>query len=141
MKGISPVIASVLLIALTVGIAAIVVNWAGSYTKAKTSEVSSASDTRCAGIAVSFESEPSLTSDGDVTMKLSNIGTSDFNCTKEVFVWADGGSTTNTTQFYIEKGGYKEVTVHTGQSNKQLSQVRLYSAGCDTMPVVWKATA
>ena len=78
MKGISPMIATVLLIGFTVAVGAILAVWFSTYTKTQTSSVGSA--TACASTTLDVK-VPAITSDGNVTVLITNNGPSTVNIT------------------------------------------------------------
>lgn len=78
MKGISPMIATVLLIGFTVAVGAILSVWFSTYTKTQTAGVSSA--TACASTTLDVK-VPAVTSDGNVTVLITNNGPSTVNIT------------------------------------------------------------
>ncbi len=83
-KGMSPLIASVLLIAVTVGVSAILINWMTSYTKSQTSDISTQSTSDCTYKNIDFTETPSYDSDAEnVTLYLENSGSKVVNVTDE----------------------------------------------------------
>jgi len=88
-KGLSPLIASVLLIAITVGVSAILINWMTSYTKGQTSKISEQSTTECAYKNIDFVTDP-VTSSSSITLKLENTGTSAVNSTTQYIALNNG---------------------------------------------------
>ena len=83
-KGMSPLIASVLLIAVTVGVAAILINWMTSYTKGQTSKISSQSTTECTYKNIDFTDTPGHNiTNGNITLYLENSGSSAVNSTQQ----------------------------------------------------------
>jgi len=90
MKGISPMIATVLLIGFTVAVGAILAVWFSTYTKTQTSSVSGA--TACASTTLDVK-VPVVTS-SDATVLITNNGPATVNITS---VTVTCGTSTNTT--------------------------------------------
>ena len=78
MKGISPIIAAVLLIALTVTIAVILNAWAGGYTSSAQSSVSNRTGelSSCSGAAIEIETVY-VRGTGNATAVVKNTGIAD----------------------------------------------------------------
>ncbi len=115
MKGLSPIIAGVLLVALTVGIAAIVINWASSYTRSQINTVAQNTKTNCAFVSAQFTEDPSVSSNSassNVTLKLLNTGSYPLTSGKQTVIWTDGTVTVFTANFTVDTDTYKEVVLN-----------------------------
>ena len=150
-KGVSPIIAAVLLIAVTVGIAAIVINWASTFTKQETGKIEGNAHTECSGLTLRFDETPAFDSSSHkITLKMTNIGTNEFDAVKELVIWNDDNITHFNKTFNITKGDYKIITLTdsdvssgnnlTAMSGKEMIELRIYAKGCESSPMTWKKT-
>ena len=148
-KGVSPIIAAVLLIAVTVGIAAIVINWASTFSKQETTKITSNTNTQCAGLALRFDEAPSVSGD-TLTLKLTNIGTDKFDAVKEFIMWDNDSTTTAEKTFSISKGGYAVITVKDTDvtegpnfttmttAGRQIKEIRIFPQNCESNYSPWQ---
>ncbi len=147
-KGMSPLIASVLLIAVTVGVAAILINWFTSYTKGQTSKISSSTTTECTYKNIDFTSDPTYSSSShNITLKLENTGSSAVNVTDE-YVEFDGDTNVYHCNVSIDLavGEPKQVNIHntsctpTLPDSGTLSEVKLvYKEPCQGFYSKWSS--
>ena len=88
-KGISPLIATVLLIVVAVALVAIVLNWGKSFTTSGLSETGNVIDTTCVGAALTVSSCSVI--DDNITFFVENIGsTYDFASTDDFLIQISG---------------------------------------------------
>ncbi|MDD3178025.1 MAG: hypothetical protein PHR26_00740 [Candidatus ainarchaeum sp.] len=91
-KGISPLIATVLLIVVAVALVAIVLNWGKSFTTNSLSETGNIIDTTCTGASLTIPSCSVI--DGNIVFYVKNIGSNyDFTTADDflIQVSSDGG--------------------------------------------------
>ena len=148
-KGVSPIIAAVLLIAVTVGIAAIVINWASTFSKQETTKITANTNTQCAGLALRFDEAPAVSS-GQMSLKLTNIGTDTFKAVKQLMVWSNNSISVSEKTFSIDKGGFSIVTIADSDvtsgpnftdattNSLTLTELRIYPENCESSPVRWQ---
>ncbi len=148
-KGMSPLIASVLLIAVTVGVAAILINWFTSYTKGQTSKISSSTTTECTYKNIDFTSNPTYDNDTNtLTLKLENSGTSEVNVTDE-YIEFEGDSNVYhcTKSINLAAGAPQQVTITNSDcssnlpaTDETLSEVKLvYKEPCQGFYSKWSS--
>lgn len=75
-KGISPLVATVLLVSITIVVAAVVASWANFYVKGKTTDIQKADDIAklCEGGNLRNEADFNSYSNGKMVIALKNIG-------------------------------------------------------------------
>ena len=130
-KGISPLIAAVLLIAFTMSVAAMLTAWVTTFTEERTSSVSNRSEQvfQCSygGLSIYDAIYHSDSNETDITV--ANTGTFDFkNVTVHVF--DDGGSVIN--KGYIDTlstADVKTISIDTDVETKP-ARVRAISKNC-----------
>ncbi|MEA2003393.1 MAG: hypothetical protein U9O53_00345, partial [archaeon] len=105
-KGLSPLIAVVLLVVFTIGIATIIMSWMNSYTKDTTYQATqdSAGVIGCAGVNVEID-EVYILSDNTIKVIARNTGLKPL-IFKEGYVWDTNGTRCilNVTASTVEKG-------------------------------------
>ncbi len=107
MKGVSPLIAAVLLIVFTVAIGAVVLNWMTSYTQGTTERAGTdtSSTIDCAKQILSIENVSK--SNGQVTVRIENLGSASAELTN-LYVYDDlGNSCEATISETLPAGGFK----------------------------------
>ena len=116
-KGISPLIAAVLLIAFTVALSTIIMGWMSSMTRETTTSVSGkvGSTLDCSNAAVSIKhiyiSNGTGTNDANVTISIANSGYYAIQTTG-AFYKSDGTSCVNTTQTNLTTGQVGKIIIH-----------------------------
>ncbi len=95
LKGVSPLIAAVLLIVFTVAIGAVVLNWMTEYTKGTTEKAGTDTSTtvECAKQILDIV-DVKIDNDGNVTVFLQNLGSADARITT-VTLYDDAGNICN----------------------------------------------
>lgn len=110
MKGVSPLIASVLLIVFTVAIGAVVLNWMTSYTQGTTERAGTdtSSTIDCAKQILSIEN--ATKKNGQITIMIENLGSADAELTN-LYVYDDSGNGCEVTiSETLPAGGFKIFT-------------------------------
>ena len=100
MKGISPLIAAVLLIAFTVAIATIIMGWMGTFTRSTTETISNRTDLAidCASASINIEDVyVTAAEDGVARVIVKNTGFSDNLIIQTVQLVKNNGQTFNAT--------------------------------------------
>ena len=107
MKGVSPLIASVLLIAFTVAVATLIMGWMSTYSRTVTSNVSEETATAidCSKAAINIEHVyvGSASHASNATVVVKNTGFEDLSI-KGLIVDTDGSSCDNTTGTTLSTG-------------------------------------
>lgn len=127
MKGISPLIASVLLIAFTVSVALIIFSWGMTFTKQTTSNVTltALSSVQCSGASISIQNL--FLSNNSTTAVISNEGSIDLDSI--VSVIASNGTIFSSGITQLEKGGIKTITFNSSVSCATFSKA-IATTGC-----------
>jgi len=89
MKGISPLVAAVLLIAATMSIAGILAYWASSFVRSSLPSESNRTDVECAGSNFNIYTASYNTTTKNFTLMLENTGMYDVKIEKIDFIYAD----------------------------------------------------
>jgi flagellin-like protein len=118
MKGISPLIAAVLLIAFTVAIATLIMGWMSAYTRTTTSNVSSQSEeaVECGSAAIKINhvyvwGTDNLTNT-DAAIVIENTGFKDFtNINYGLYNSTGGSCTADSSNVNLAKGEITRVTL------------------------------
>jgi len=131
-RGVSPLIATVLLLLMAVGVGAIIWTWLTGFAGKTTSEAGQVTEKMCAD--GSFQIKSCTYSGGTLTIKLENTGQIDLN-TFKVFVINSDGSTakTETKTLNLAAGAPGKTTV-TGLSAAP-AQVKITSSDCPNLTV------
>lgn len=103
MKGLSPLIAAVLLIAFTVAISSIFMGWMSETSRETTKKVSDNLETSAQASSASVSIESLIEYGGNYTLMVSNSGYKDFNNVTGTVLFTDG-STCNFNNIPISKG-------------------------------------
>ncbi len=131
-KGVSPLIAAVVLIAFTISIAFIVANWATSFVDSQTEAISA--EAKCIG-ALDVDL-PSFTGNS-VNVRVSNFNPSmDLTNIKIAVFYSDPAediSTTDTNVALLGPGDTKTVIYDTGKSIQPQS-IRIVASNCPAYP-------
>ncbi|NPA38811.1 MAG: hypothetical protein GXN99_03405 [Candidatus Nanohaloarchaeota archaeon] len=112
-KGVSPLIAAVLLIVFTVAIGAVVLNWMTSYTKGttETAGTDTSSTIQCAKQIIVIENVTK--SNGQVIVRAENQGSADATISSIILYDANSKSCETTGLAHtIPAGGYKIIEVN-----------------------------
>jgi flagellin-like protein len=117
MKGISPLIAAVLLIAFTVAIATLIMGWMSAYTRTTTSNVTSQSETavECGSAAIKINHVYITGSFGSATgtVVVENTGFKDFTTVNALIASTNGSTCSTGSSTTLSKGEIKSITVGT----------------------------
>ena len=159
LKGLSPLVSSILLVALVVGIAAILINWATSYSREQIQMVKENTKTNCAYVSANFDGDPTVyahntsgTYYAAINISIYNTGQSSFSSSKQIAVWSDDTVTTfNKTislgiddyQFVslVADGTYGTSKQCTGANScPSLKRLTISVDNCEGNPIVWKAS-
>jgi len=89
MKGISPLVAAVLLIAATMSIAGILAYWASSFVRSSLPSESNRTDVECAGSNFNIYTASYNTTTKNFTLMLENTGMYNVKIAKIDFIYAD----------------------------------------------------
>ena len=150
-KGMSPLIASVLLIAVTVGVAAILINWMTSYTKGQTSKISTQSTTECTYKNIDFTDTPTYSaSSGNITLNLENSGSSAVNVTDEYIKFENDNTIYHCTKAInlavgqpaiVEVNNATDCSGSLPASSETVSEVKLvYKSPCQSFYSKWTSS-
>ena len=151
MKGLSPLVSSILLVALVVGVSAIVINWMTSYSREQIQMVKDNTKTNCAFVSANFDGDPLVYNDSGkavINFSIYNTGQSAFSSEKQVAVWSDGTvSTFNKTlslgideyQFVSLPGDGTTGATKDYSDGLALERLTISVKNCEGNPIVWKA--
>jgi flagellin-like protein len=103
-KGISPLVASVLLIAATMSIAGILAYWASSYVRSSLPEQTNTTDAQCAGSNFDIYYHYYNASTKDLVLMLENKGTYQVHITGIDFIYSGGGLENKTLDQTLPSG-------------------------------------
>lgn len=133
-KGISPLIAAVLLIAFTMAVAAILTAWVTTFTQETTSEVGQSGSEQIACSFAGLSIYDAVYNDGDdsLTVAVANTGTRDLSDGVSIVLsYADGTvESTNITGLNtgeVQSKTFESIGIDT---TAELSEVRAASTGC-----------
>ncbi len=112
MKGISPLIAAVLLIAFTVSIATIILGWFSSFTKGTTANISSQTQTAIGCSAADITIDHIYCSGTTCRVLVSNTGSKDLTSVNAMIVTTDGTACSTTSSNNLTKGSTKSIEVN-----------------------------
>ncbi|MCJ7450243.1 MAG: hypothetical protein MUP58_00710 [Candidatus Nanohaloarchaeota archaeon QJJ-9] len=126
-KGISPLIAAVLLIAFTMAVAAILTAWVTQFTQDTTGAVGNESERviQCSYAGLSIYD--AVNDSGNLTVSVANTGTQDMS-NVSITAFMEDGSLTNTYMGALPTGGVQEITLT--DLSGTLSSVRATSTDC-----------
>ena len=146
-KGISPLVAGVLLIALTVGIAAVITNFMTGFTREQVSGIQNKYKVKCNYVSASFDGDPD-TSASEISFNIYNNGQEVLNSTKQYAIWSDGTTSTLNATINLDIDEYKKVTISndtdcqsgcSGWGSKTLSRLRISVDACKGSAIEWKS--
>jgi len=103
-KGISPLVAAVLLIAATMSIAGILVYWASTYVSSSLPEETNTSYIRCAGSDFGIYYHYYNSSTKDLVLMLENRGSYKIQITGIDFIYSGGGLENKTVDQEVPEG-------------------------------------
>jgi flagellin-like protein len=133
-KGISPLIAAVLLIAFTMAVAAILTAWVTTFTQETTSEVgeSGSEQIACSFAGLSIYDAVYTVDDDALTVAIANTGTRDLSDGVSVVLSYADGSVESTNLTGLNTGEVQSVDFESlGISGRsELAEVRAASTGC-----------
>ena len=131
-KGISPLIAAVLLIAFTMAVAAILTAWVTSFTQRTTEDVGNTSEqlVSCSFAGLSIY-DAILGTDDSMTISMANTGTKDLNGVS-VVIFHSNGTTYSDTVDALESGNVDDITIPVASDvdASDISRVRIASTEC-----------
>lgn len=129
-KGISPLIAAVLLIAFTMAVAAILTAWVTSFTQRTTEDVGNSSEELVSCSFAGLSIYDAIYDGENVTVSLANTGTKDLT-NVSVVVFLDGGESSQEWVDSLDSGNVKSETLSTSaESASEVSRVRIASREC-----------
>ncbi|MEM7819392.1 MAG: archaellin/type IV pilin N-terminal domain-containing protein [Candidatus Aenigmatarchaeota archaeon] len=113
MKGISPLIAAVLLIAFTVTAAVLIITWGTSFTTSTTSGVGNKSTeiVECSGAAIEIDSVYINNNTGIANVIVKNTGVREITISSAMLTNKTGGNFQNTTTFTLNRGAIGTIQV------------------------------
>ncbi|MDY6771549.1 MAG: archaellin/type IV pilin N-terminal domain-containing protein [Candidatus Nanohaloarchaea archaeon] len=134
-KGISPLIAAVLLIAFTMAVAAILTAWVTTFTKQTTGQVGNKSQrlVACSFAGLSIYDAVYNQGNNAVTIAVANTGTRDLSDGVSIVVSHNNGSAITHVMKGLDTGSVQSVSLDMWggvSSASQLSTVRAASIGC-----------
>jgi len=129
-KGISPLIASVLLLAVTLSIASIFSGWGPRLVDDITERTSNQTERTidCNEAGISIESAKYFQNDDEITVVLRNTGISDLD-DLTVAVW-QGDLPVNDTTLSLNRGNFTSVNV---SSSEEPDRTEVYSERCSSV--------
>jgi len=129
-KGISPLIAAVLLIAFTMAVAAILTAWVTSFTQSTTEDVGNRSEQLVSCSFAGLSIYDAILSGSDLTVSMANTGTKDLG-EVSVVVFHEDGSTNQTSVPGLESGNVDDTSIQVGTGTAtDISRVRIASTEC-----------
>ncbi|MEM5868141.1 MAG: hypothetical protein QXG39_09525 [Candidatus Aenigmatarchaeota archaeon] len=130
MKGISPLVAAVLLIAATMSIAGILAYWAASFVRSRTETMGTETQAleRCTGANFNVLLNTfNVTGNNELTIIFQNLARYPVNITGISFIWKNGTILENSTSLELKVGEtFKSYTI-THASGKPIEK----NWGCD----------
>ncbi len=144
MKGLSPVIAGILLVAVTIAVTTIVMNWASSYSKEKVSAADRMSDTvDCSGL---FLEVNEMNFDGSkITLSVKNTGSDTVNSTKQMILWDNNSYTETNVAINLDVGDIGTYTIQdtdvvsginvSDMSGHEMTKLEVVPKGCESSPI------
>lgn len=136
-KGISPLIAAVLLIAFTMAVAAILTAWVTTFTQETTSEVGGQGQEQieCSFAGLAIYDAVYTGSDDSLTVAVANTGTRDLSDGVSVVLSFADGTVESTNMTGLNTGEVSSVTFENLDDNdvsgiSDLAEVRAASTGC-----------
>ena len=122
MKGISPMLATILLVAFTVAIGGIISVWFSSFTRTTTANVESASvnQTKCAGTYIDISS---VTASSFVIVNRGDQNVTNINC------FTSDGTSVSPTINYLDPGMSKAVLITRAANTSVFCSGRCLSVG------------
>jgi flagellin-like protein len=135
MKGISPLIAAVLLIAFTITIAILIVSWGTSFTTTATSGISNKSSelVECSGAAIEIDSV--YVSGNSISVIVMNSGVRAVTITNMLVTNITGGTNTSTVNSVLGRGNVVSLNV-SGVTCTSFSKV-LVATSCPGISAEW----
>ena len=127
-KGISPLIAAVLLIAFTMAVAGILTAWVTTFTQDTADQVGEDAEQT---VSCSFGglSIYEAVHDEDLTVSVANTGTVDFG-EVNVAAFLEDGSTEQSTIDGISSGSVESISIEDVESEDEVDSVRATSTEC-----------
>ncbi|MDY6788865.1 MAG: archaellin/type IV pilin N-terminal domain-containing protein [Candidatus Nanohaloarchaea archaeon] len=128
-KGISPLVAAVLLIAFTLAVASILTAYVTTFTEESAQQLGNQTTqvTSCAYAGISIYDAVYDTANSDITVNVANTGTKDLSEITVVAFASDGSILGRGTLSDLNTGDVSSTTISTGQ---QPDRVRASSSDC-----------
>jgi len=134
-KGVSPVIAAILLILITMSIGSLFYGWMRTFYDNQLQKQSQLSDEQIQCSEAGFQINSCSFDSGDTniaTILLENTGYVDLNSFTVAALHTDGASDVNIGEIDLEEGGYGNVYVQV-EAGKSISKIKVVSRDCKTI--------
>lgn len=144
-KGVSPLIAAVLLVAFTMTVAAILATWSSSFVRSKTREAEQEQEKKavCSGIAMNVETAKYDSTNGEITTLVWNVGDEILKNIGANVYYSDIDLNTETPEggnVTISPGDFSTLTFSNVTETPTKVELRSYPGQCSSVQPLYVCT-